>query len=79
MLFSSLVVIDVLEIKSCTGNKISKGESESIRSMHEEISAEDSGSPTKVRGNDAKNNIRKKSVQRKWRTREIEIKGNSEK
>ena len=45
-------VIDSLSLKLCVGNKISKGELKRVTSMHEEISAEDSGLPTKMRRND---------------------------
>ena len=46
------MVIDSLALKLHVGNKISKGELKRVISVHEEISVEDSGLPTKVRRHD---------------------------
>ena len=48
-LIEPATVMDFLAIKLCIGNKRSKGDLTRVRNMHEELSEEDIGLPTKVR------------------------------
>ena len=50
------MVIDSLALELCSGNNRSKGELKRVSNMHEEISAEDSGLPKKVRRNECEIN-----------------------